>query len=68
MRFYVVKATNQTWSVFDQLFRQPTQMDGRMLVGLTRHEAKREAAKANEVLLRWRPTGESPHLSQLRQG
>jgi hypothetical protein len=67
MRFYVIKATNQTWSVFDALFRQPAQMDGRMLVGLTRHEAKREASKANEVLLRWRPTGESADLSQLAQ-
>ena len=60
MRYIVVKEWSQTWSVFDRVFGLPAQMGGQMLVGLTRHEAKREASKANESLLRWRPTGVGP--------
>ena len=57
MRFCVVKESSQSWSVFDRVFGLPAQMDGQMLVRLTRHEAKRKASKANEMLARWRPTG-----------
>ena len=59
MRYIVVKQWSQAWSVFDRVFGLPAQMGGQMLVGLTRHEAKREASKANESLLRWSPAGVS---------
>ena len=60
MRYIVVKEWSQTWSVFDQVLGVPAQMGGQMLVGLSRHEAKREASKANESLLRGRLTGAGP--------
>ena len=60
MRYLVVKESNQTWAVFDKVFGVPAQMHGKLLVGLTRHNAKREASKANELLLQWRPGGSGP--------
>ena len=56
MRFAVVREPSEMWSVFDRLFNLPAENNGRLLVGLTHDEAKREASNTNAKLLGWRPT------------
>jgi hypothetical protein len=60
-RFSVVQEPTGTWSVFDAIFDLPAEVDGQLLIGLTRDGAIRAAAKANASMLPRRP-GAGPAL------
>ena len=59
MRYVERKQVKGTWCVWDRVFDLPAEIHGRMLVGLTATNARREASQANVAWLRWRPGSES---------
>ena len=63
MRFVVAQEPSETWAVFDQILDLPAEFAGQSLVGLTRDDADRFAAMANNEILRWRPTSGSTATS-----
>lgn len=54
MRYVLMKQSNGTWSVSDRVFNILAQINGRVLMGLSRRDAERNASKANEMWLRCR--------------
>ena len=50
MRYIERRQSKGTWCVWDRVFNLPTEIDGRMLVGLSQ-----EASEANDAWLGWRP-------------
>jgi hypothetical protein len=59
MRFEAVKVSSG-WSVHDVIFDLPAEAGGRLLTGLSRDEAEKAAAAANQEMLRWRPAPKGP--------
>jgi hypothetical protein len=68
MRYIERKHAKETWCVWDRVFDLPAEIHGRMLVGLSASAARREASRANEAWLRWRPGSEGTPALRLRAG
>lgn len=48
MRFVALQDPTDRWTVFDTANEEPAEFGGRVLIGLTSHEALRLAAAAND--------------------
>ncbi|RWL97892.1 MAG: hypothetical protein E5X74_30655 [Mesorhizobium sp.] len=48
MRFVALQDPTDRWTVFDTASEEPAEFGGRVLIGLTSHEALRLAAVAND--------------------
>ncbi|AZO70498.1 MAG: hypothetical protein E5V92_26740 [Mesorhizobium sp.] len=48
MRFVALQDPTDRWTVFDTAIEEPAEFGGRVLIGLTSHEALRLAAAAND--------------------
>jgi len=62
MRFVALQDPTGSWAVFDTANEEPAEFSGRVLIGLTSHEAEWLTAVANEEARRretdspgWRP-------------
>lgn len=55
MRFVAVQEPpHDSWAVFDTVRDEPAAYAGRVLIGLTSHEARRFTAAANDHAGKWR--------------
>ncbi|MDX8491696.1 hypothetical protein RFN29_08900 [Mesorhizobium sp. VK22B] len=48
MRFVALQDPTDSWTVFDTANEEPAEFGGRVLIGLTSHDALRLAASAND--------------------